>query len=167
MTATVYIPPYLRHVDTGETVFFHMQMAKNPRMVPHWDMPEDIFAGVSPAEARKAHARAVLAVSKLHITEIALKDINDVRSKQAKNLGFEAEPVEIGADPNTRPKRRAFGRTDNDGGTLRVRGVALEGSKVDPAEIPGDLQLVSESVSSGSVASRRARLTAAASDLAD
>jgi hypothetical protein len=163
---TVYISPYLRNVETGDFVFFERQMAKNPKMVPHWDMPEELMGMMSPADAKKAHARAILNISKMQMTEGMLTDINDVRVKQAKNLGFEADPVLIGADPNVRVSRRGFGRTAADGNTLTIRGIPLEGSGLNPSEMPADMHVISESESSGSVAVRQRRLRAASEALA-
>ena len=162
----VFIPPYLRNVETGDVVFFERQMAKNPKLIPHWDMPEEMSAHLSPSEARGAHGRAVAAVGRMQMTEVMLLDINDVRAKQAKNLGFEADPVLIGADPNERVSRRAFGRTPADGRMLTVRGIALEGSKVDPNDMPEDMHVVSESTSSGTQEARRQRLRSSAEALA-
>lgn len=158
--AHAYIPPYLKHNETSEIVFFNAQMAKNPRLVPYWDIPADtLYEGMSTQDMRTAHARAVAAVAKLHITERVLSDINDVRVKQAESLGFESEPILIGTDPTVRAGRRPPPVSER---RLEIRPIPIDGS-VDTAAIDG-LITVSESVSSPG--GPRGRMRRAASALA-
>lgn len=132
---SIYLPPYLTDSRSGDAMFFNLDMAKNPFLVPCWEMPEQLSRGLSPQQAAEAHARACAAVGALHITAVKFLDLCTVREATAQNYGIPPEQfVEIGAAPTARrrPTRRAYSEAQEQ--VLIPVPIPLDGSAPMPTE---------------------------------
>lgn len=102
----VSIAPFLRDTRTDDVIQFHPEAAKNPYLVPHWDMP-DWISTLSKAAQTHAMMNAATAVEMYELGPEHVAAINGVRNQLGGDAGLAINDIGLKPGQVPKPKRKA------------------------------------------------------------